>query len=302
MNKVIELAKSEVGYCEKKSNCDLYEKLSNIGYNNFTKYAYELDKTDLFNGKKNGYAWCSVFVHWLFYKTYGIDNCKKMLYLPNKSSSAGCREFSNLFKKYGKFYNDAQVGDIIFFKSGLTITHTGLVVEVGNNIITTIEGNTSTQNVLVANGGMVAKKIYDKNYSKIYGYGRPNYDIVENVAASINSNNKPVENVEKCVYKLVDFVKDIQKCIGAKVDGIAGKETLSKTITISTLLNRKHKAVKYIQKRLNSLGYNCGSVDGIYGNKTKSAVIRFQKDNGCIADGVMTKGQKTWKKLLNTIV
>lgn len=49
--------------------------------------------------------------------------------------------------------------------------------------------------------------------------------------------------------------------------------------------------VTAIQTKLNQLGYLKASPDGIFGSKTKSAVIQFQKDNGLTADGVV--GSKT---------
>ena len=96
------------------------------------------------------------------------------------------------------------------------------------------------------------------------------------------------------------FVRDVQICIGAKVDGIAGSETLSKTPTLSRLFNRKHKVVKVVQARLIELGYDCGKsgADGIYGTDTAMAVKKFQQVHGCVADGVITARNKTWKKLL----
>lgn len=48
---------------------------------------------------------------------------------------------------------------------------------------------------------------------------------------------------------------------------------------------------KQIQQKLKDLGYYFGSVDGIYGNATRNAVVAFQKANGLIADGVA--GPKT---------
>ena len=48
---------------------------------------------------------------------------------------------------------------------------------------------------------------------------------------------------------------------------------------------------KQIQQRLKDLGYYSGSVDGIYGNATRNAVVAFQKANGLTADGVA--GPKT---------
>jgi peptidoglycan hydrolase-like protein with peptidoglycan-binding domain len=100
-------------------------------------------------------------------------------------------------------------------------------------------------------------------------------------------------------YTLTEFIKDVQKSIGAVVDGIAGPQTLSKTLTISSRINYKHVVVKYIQKRLYELGYTeVGTADGIAGSKFTSAVAHFQQDNDCYVDGVITAKNKTWKKLL----
>ena len=45
--------------------------------------------------------------------------------------------------------------------------------------------------------------------------------------------------------------------------------------------------VKTIQTKLKRWGYYTGSVDGIYGAKTKSAVQYFQRKNGLTADGIV---------------
>lgn len=44
--------------------------------------------------------------------------------------------------------------------------------------------------------------------------------------------------------------------------------------------------VKRIQKKLSELGYYNGSVDGIYGQNTQSAVTKFQRSVGITADGI----------------
>lgn len=49
--------------------------------------------------------------------------------------------------------------------------------------------------------------------------------------------------------------------------------------------------VKTVQTKLKRWGYYTGSVDGIYGPKTKAAVVLFQKKNGLSADGIV--GGKT---------
>ena len=53
--------------------------------------------------------------------------------------------------------------------------------------------------------------------------------------------------------------------------------------------------VKEVQRRLKQWGYYKGSVDGVFGKGTKSAVIAFQKKNGLTADGVV--GKSTYKAL-----
>lgn len=100
-------------------------------------------------------------------------------------------------------------------------------------------------------------------------------------------------------YPLEEFVRDIQKACGAAVDGIAGPETLGKTVTLSQYINTTHAAVKPVQNRLFTLGYQeVGEADGIAGPKFDRAVKAFQKDNGCYVDGEITAGNKTWRKLL----
>lgn len=53
--------------------------------------------------------------------------------------------------------------------------------------------------------------------------------------------------------------------------------------------------VKEVQRRLKRWGYYSGSVDGVFGVGTKSAVIAFQKKNGLTPDGVV--GKSTYKAL-----
>ena len=103
-------------------------------------------------------------------------------------------------------------------------------------------------------------------------------------------------------YSLKEFIVDVQRATGAKVDGIAGPETLSKTITLSAILNRKSPLVYYVQRRLLALGYTeVGKVDGIAGGKFTAAVKYFQRDNGCTVDGEITARYTTWKKLLGMV-
>lgn len=100
-------------------------------------------------------------------------------------------------------------------------------------------------------------------------------------------------------YTLKKFIEEVQEACGAKVDGIAGPETLSKTVTVSQWINATHPVVAPIQRRLAALGYTeVGKDDCIAGVKFTAAVTAFQEQNQCWVDGEITAKNKTWRKLL----
>lgn len=72
---------------------------------------------------------------------------------------------------------------------------------------------------------------------------------------------------------------------------------LEQTATMVAVLRQGAKGgeVKEVQKRLKLWGYYNGTVDGVFGEGTKKAVIAFQKKNGLTADGVV--GKSTYKAL-----
>ena len=120
--------------------------------------------------------------------------------------------------------------------------------------------------------------------------------VVEGNSRSVSTKKEDTKNKNNSTR--TKFIKSVQKAIGAKVDGIAGNETLYKTITVSRTNNRNHPIVKAMQEYYNALGYSCGKVDGLAGFKFESATKRFQKDHGCVVDGIVTAREKTWRKLL----
>lgn len=70
---------------------------------------------------------------------------------------------------------------------------------------------------------------------------------------------------------------------------IIGTLLMASTASASTVLKvgSYGSEVKSIQTKLNTIGYSSGSVDGIFGWKTKSAVISFQRDYGLMVDGIV---------------
>lgn len=239
-------------------------------------------------GKKvsgSAYPWCCVFI-WDIFKMCGASNLfydgKKTAYCPTVESWA---------KSKGIWYSNTkgQKGDLCLMDFGKgRASHIGIVEKKNaDGSYSVIEGNTSTSSN--DNGGSVMRRTrYVKN---IRGFARPMYS---NSAETITTNS----TVNSSTYTHTDFVKEVQAVIGARIDGIPGKETLSKTVTVSKTKNRKHPVVKVLQKYLNSIGYNCGSVDGIAGTKFDAAVKSYQKANGCVVDGEITAKKTTWRKLL----
>ena len=187
---LIKIAKDEIGYLEKASNNNLDSKTANAGSNNFTKYARDLDNiSGFYNGKKQGYAWCSVFVGWCFIKAFGVENAKRLLCQPDNSLGAGCEYSMRYYKNVGRFRTSPAVGDQIFFKDSSGIAcHTGIVYAVDKSYVYTIEGNTSSASGVVANGGGVFQKKYSLNYSRILGYGHPAYDIPKGGTCTMELN------------------------------------------------------------------------------------------------------------------
>lgn len=77
----------------------------------------------------------------------------------------------------------------------------------------------------------------------------------------------------------------------------SGKLPLYNNSSVYTLskLGSQGDEVRRIQKKLKSLGYYKGSVDGVYGTATQKAVRSFQKNCGITADGIA--GPKTIRYL-----
>lgn len=174
---LLEIASKEVGYLEKATNAQLDSHTANAGRGNWTKYARDLHNAGFFNGNKNGYPWCAVFVTWLAWILCGKDKeAAEKLLCQSGPYGAGCKHSANYYRKAGRFFTSPKVGDQIFFGSKGAETHTGIVYKVACGYVYTVEGNTSGASGVVANGGGVCRKKYLLGYSKIVGYGRPIYE------------------------------------------------------------------------------------------------------------------------------
>jgi len=71
------------------------------------------------------------------------------------------------------------------------------------------------------------------------------------------------------------------------VGQVLGAEKFNFTLLLKKGL-RGNEVIE-LQKFLNTVGYNCGTADGIFGSKTKAAVIKFQTAKGLQVDGIVGK-------------
>ena len=236
VEKVISVAKAEVGYLEKDSNHNLSSKTANAGSRNYTKYGSWIGA--------NGDYWCASFLSWIFYKAFGYDKGKKLL---GGTYSAACETIRNAMRTRKRYVTSSpKAGDVIFFSGSRHsgANHIGLVYKVEGGKVYTIEGNTSGANGVIDNGGGVAKKSYAKSYSRILGYGRPDYSIV-------NSATSAKTNSTKSYYKKYTgssgSIIDALKAVGVKDTSLANRNKIATKNGIKNYTGTVEQNVKLLK-------------------------------------------------------
>lgn len=258
IDRLIAVAENEIGYLEKKSNSYLDDKTANAGSNNYTKYNRDMKAWAGSAGIND--QWCQNFVDWCFVTAFGLENAKKLIYKFTNYTPSGSDAFKNKGRYIKRGQRKPKRGDVVYFYSSAKgrIGHVGIVYNVSNSTVYTIEGNTSGASTLVTNGGGVRKKSYSLTSTYIDGYGSVDYSLI-----AADGWDTPTASVEK-IYKLGDR---------ALYNYTEGED------------------VKELQKALISLGFSCGSygADGEFGDCTEMAVREFQKANGLAVTGRYTK-------------
>lgn len=247
IKRLLDTARAELGYLEKKTNSKLDDPKANSGSNNWTKYARDLDAiSNYYNGRKNPAEWCDIFCDWCFVQAFGYPTGRLMLYQPERSLGAGTGYSAQYYRNAGAWVNTPAVGDQVFFKTSAgAICHTGLVEEVGDSWIQTIEGNANN---------MVGRHIYNIRDRSIAGYGIPNWGLV---ADSNPASAKPKNEV------IIVETKELAK--GAKGQPVKSMQLL--------LIGYGFSCGSY-------------GADGDFGEATKASLMAFQKKHRLTQDGV----------------
>ena len=309
-SKVIAIAAAEIGYKEKKSNAQLDDKTANAGSGNYTKYARDFDQKypKWYNGKKNGFAWCDMFVDWCFLTAYGYENALRLLCQPEKSCGAGCTYSLRYYKNKGQFHTSGPMpGDQIFFGTSLdNSTHTGIVEKVTAQKVFTIEGNTSDQ---------VARRSYALTNSRILGYGRPAYDAVtETTTAPVTTPTAPVTDAEKTIWEtLLAFIGNAYG-----VAGLMGSLYAESALNPKNLQNTGNKALGMTDDEFTAAmdagaygnfvndGYGYGLAQWTFHTR-KAALLAYVQERGVsVGDlaaqlGFLCKELEGYKTVLSTL-
>ena len=162
---LVNVARSQLGYHEGNNTSQLHGESS--GSSNYTEYGYWYGTQVQGNSGGSYYAWCAYFISW----------CARQAGIPTSiisNASYACAgmdngDFKNL-DYYARGSYTPKVGDLVFFcweGNSSCWDHVEIVIGVDSSNVTTLGGNTSTNNV--------KKRSWNLSNSYIRGYGVPKY-------------------------------------------------------------------------------------------------------------------------------
>lgn len=190
IKKVIDIAKGELGYLEKRSNYNLDDKTANAGQNNYTKYWADIKPS------YQGQPWCAAYVTWILVQAFGVDIATKLL---KHYPFVYCPTLGSLFK----LNSNPKAGDIVLFYRNGTFAHTGIVTGVNGDYFTTNEGNTSGGSTIIANGGGVCQKGYYNSNLPGTKFVTLDWSIVADLPSGDEVIIKEYENIEEILWELM---------------------------------------------------------------------------------------------------
>ena len=254
---LVNVARSQLGYHEGDSIEDLNGTGS--GSSNYTEYGYWYGTQ--VQGSSSGFykSWCAIFISW----------CARQAGIPTSiisNATYACAgsdygDFKNLdFYSRGSY--TPKVGDLIFFDwldgDQYVWDHVEIVIGVDSSNVTTLGGNTGTNDVKTRN--------WNLSHQYIKGYGVPKYTSGSNPTPTPTPTPTPSGSVQDLTNP-----KNPNKY---------------STPPSGTYLNVGDSGtyVRWLQACLNQCGYSC-DVDGQFGYGTAEALKSFQRKYGLTVDG-----------------
>lgn len=188
INKILNIARAELGYKE--------------GSNNNTKYGADYGL--------NYNPWCQMFIWWIAQKAgIGEDIIPKTASCPT-----AYRWFTSRNKEIVS-HSQAQPGDIVFFQwnGSKNADHVGIVETVQNGIMTTIEGNKNDA---------VERRQVNVNNSCIFAICRPTYVITsEEIKPAPENKTEIAQNVTTYIVQAGDTLSAIAQKYGTTYQELA---------------------------------------------------------------------------------
>lgn len=189
--------------------------------------------------------------------------------------------------------------------------------EIQENELYLLNSSLEAQNEAIANMLMVArdnyKEVYDElnEISEVYGM-KLSSDIVNpwtTATEAVNAYKQAVGDLSAKqqidtspidgVTGNTDYVRYEENNTSAPDNNVTQQQQQSTTVSgkISDVpevlqYGSQGNSVKLLQTALNALGFNCGDVDGSFGDQTLAAVKRFQKSVGMAGDGIVGDNTK----------
>ena len=254
---LVNVARSQVGYHEGDNESHLYGGSS--GSSNYTEYGYWYGTQ--VQGSSSGFyaSWCAIFISW----------CARQAGIPTSiisNATYACAgsdygDFKNLdFYSRGSY--TPKVGDLIFFDwldgDQYVWDHVEIVIGVDSSNVTTLGGNTGTNDVKTRN--------WNLSHQYIKGYGVPKYTTGSTPSPDPTPTPAPSGGVQDLTNP-----KNPNKY---------------STPPSGTYLNVGDSGtyVRWLQACLNQCGYSC-DVDGQFGYGTAEALKSFQRAYGLTVDG-----------------
>ena len=148
-------------YLEKRTNAYLDDFQKNAGYNNYTKFARDVNSWG--QPGCQGQPWCAEYQFWKLAKVLGITKALQIM----GGGFYNCVSITNWAKKNGTWHSTPKDGALVIFHDG---SHIGSVRSYSNTYIYTNEGNTSSAAGVIANGGSCRNKRYLRSDPVIDGY------------------------------------------------------------------------------------------------------------------------------------
>ena len=179
-----------IPYLEKRSAAYLDDFQRNTGYNNYTKFARDVNSWG--QPGCQGQPWCAVYQFWKLTKVLGLKTALQIM----GGGFYNCRNVTRHAQSKETWKKAPKKGALIIFRNG---SHIGSVNKYDTQYVYTNEGNTSSTPGVVINGGSCCNKKYKLNAPVIDGYVWIDYGTEEQTstetAVKLNKTPKYVGKV-----------------------------------------------------------------------------------------------------------